>query len=136
MLHGDLSNGFTMRVLVHADVVRVIVKEKVPFLKFFTRTTKREVLDKLFLSLLWRYSAQQGVVLELFDTGISQEEMDEFLERLDRQQSHPFRSGSVYPDLSALVSELPYRQDILGIIDLPERGLRYGSRWIDLTQIA
>jgi hypothetical protein len=125
-----------LRALVHVDVIRFKVPEKVSFLKFFTRTVETEVMDKLLLSLLWHYSSKTGVILELFDTGISQEEMDEFLERLDGQQAHPFRSGSVYPNLTALVSELPYRQDILGIIDLPERGLRYGSRWIDLTQIA
>lgn len=135
MLGNDISNGVPMRVLVHLDVITVTVEEKVPFLKFFSRAVEHEFFDKLVLSNLWRFSDMSGTVMELFATEISQRQLDAKLAWLDEQQAHPFRSATSYPNISALVSELPYRQDIYGVIDLPERGLRYGSRWLDLSRI-
>lgn len=136
MMHGDISNGVPPRVLVHLDVISVVEERVEPFLKIFKHKTEYRMFDKLMLSAMWRYAATRQVSLELFAVGIDQQEMDDALERLDNLQVHPFRAGIVYPTLHALTADvLPYRQDILGIIDLPERGLRYGSRWIDLTQI-
>lgn len=134
MLGNDISNGVPLRALVHLDVVTVTLEEKEKFLKVFTRTVERTFFDKVVISQLWRFSENHNCVMDLFTTEGSQGELDEMIETLDQQQAHPFRSGIVYPSIRALVSTLPYRHDLLGVIDLPERGLRYGSRWIDLTQ--
>ena len=136
MRNGDISNGVPPRVLVHLDVITIRGKQEEPFLRFFKRERERRYYDKVALNALWRYSMRYEVVLELFDTELTQREMDDVLDDLDRITAHPFRSGNVYPDLRAMVSEvLPYRHDIVGVIDLPERGLRYGSKWIDLTKV-
>jgi len=34
-----------------------------------------------------------------------------------------------------LVSELPWRPDLKGVIDLPDRALMYGSRYLDLARM-
>ena len=134
-MHGDISNGIPPRVLVHLDVVTMKITEEVRFLKFFKREKTRRVFDKVALAAMWRYAGRTGVLMDLFDFDMSQDEMDDLLDALDRVQAHPFRSGIVYPNVQALVTELPYRQDILGVVDLPGRGVRYGSRWIDLSDI-
>jgi hypothetical protein len=133
---GDISNGVPPRVLVHLDVITVRGKHEETFLRFFKRERERRFFDKVALNALWRYSVRHELVLELFDTDISQRDMDRVIDDLDRLTAHPFRSGTVYPEVRVLVSDiLPYRHDILGVIDLPERGLRYGSKWIDLTKV-
>lgn len=136
MKGNDISNGIPQRVLVHLDVVTVKVTEDVPVMKLFkniTRKVEHEFFDTVVISNLWRFSENYSVMMDLFATEGTQKELDAKLEHLDTHQAHPFRSAILYPSLRALVSTLPYRQDLMGVIDIPERGLRYGSRWIDLN---
>lgn len=104
-----------------------------PVIRRFTRTVEREIYDTTVINLLWRFSNEHGVVMDIFATDGSQRSLDKTMAELDRLQAHPFRSAILYPNPRALVSELASRYDVVGVIDLPERGLRYGSRWIDPT---
>lgn len=135
MLNNDIDNGIPRRVLVNIDVVMTRVEEKQKRFWLFTRTVEQTYINKTMLAALWNYSTRMGVVIELFAVGEEESFVEGFLNWLDEHVTHPFRSGSVTPDLRVLVSELAYRPDILGVVDLPERGLRYGSRWLDPRQL-
>lgn len=132
MLHGDISNGTPPVVLVHIDVVSVW-DTKVE--KFFFGLRKREGLgrkyDRLILNALWRYAVNNNVTLELFSPGSTERELDQIEEDLDRTGANPFRRTRLAESIRDVVSSLPYEPNTLGVIDLPERGMMYGSRWID-----
>lgn len=134
MLGNDISNNTPSRVLVNMEVFTVKVEEQVPFLKILKRTVEHEFFDKQALAQLWRYSENVGVVMEVFSVELTQKQVDAKLAWLDEQQAHPFRAAHSYPSLRTLAASLPYRPDIVGIVDLPKNGLWYGSKWIDLSR--
>lgn len=136
MLKGDLSNGTPPVVLVHLDVVRL--RGMVMDTRLFGLIKREKEIrnyDKLILNALYRYEFNTGVTLEVFDPGASSKTMEEVMEELDGTGVNPFRRARIAPDLRAVVSSLPFEPNTLGVIDLPERGLMYGSRWIDRLTI-
>jgi hypothetical protein len=58
--------------------------------------------------------------------------MDEILEDLDNLGTNPFNYAKAYNVVADLVAELPYRPEVKNVIDIPERGLRYGHWYLDL----
>ena len=60
------------------------------------------------------------------------EEMDEVLEDLDNLGTNPFNYALAYPVVADLIAELPYRPELKGVVDIPSRALRYGSKFIDV----
>lgn len=128
---GDISNGIPARVLVHWDIATVRVTETKRRLLVLKSETEVRYPNPITLSALWRYTDRHSLVLELIGYEESQKAMDAFLETLDATRAHPFRSATHYASIQDLVHNLPYRQDVLGVMDTPERGLWYGSRWID-----
>ena len=76
-----------------------------------------------------------GFILELAGFGFSQDEMDEFMDDLDNLGTNPFRYAKAYKVVADLVAELPYRNELVCVIDIPPRALRYGSRYYDLGRV-
>lgn len=135
MKGGDLSNAVPPRCLVHLDVVTVrqtITRKKWGLLP---RSHDEVHVDRLALNRMWRFSAGHDVSIDLFATGITQAELDALVERMDAMHGNPFRWHVAYPSIKALVAELPYRPEVIGVVDLPERALRYGSHYLDLSHI-
>jgi hypothetical protein len=58
--------------------------------------------------------------------------MDEVLEDLDNLGTNPFNYSKAYRVPADLVAELPYRPELKHVIDIPERGLRYGHWYLDM----
>ena len=80
------------------------------------------------LSHLYMVSLKRGITMELVSFNHSEDEMIELMVHLDKVGTNPFRYGTSYKSVDALVKELPYRPEVIGVIDMPSRLLRYG-RW-------
>lgn len=131
MKNGDLSNESPKRVLVSLDYVAL--PPDPTMMNRVRRKLGRASLDQQYKILpatianLWRIAGRYGVYMELFAVGVEPRVLDAFVDRLDQGQAHPFTHHQTYPDLGDLVSTLPYRPEVIGVMDVPERGLRYGG---------
>ena len=84
------------------------------------------------LAQFWRFGEKYEYTLELVGFEYSQKDMDEILEDLDNLGTNPFNYAHAYPVVADLVAELPYRPEVKHVVDIPERGLRYGHWYLDL----
>lgn len=135
MRGGDISNETPGRIVVVLDLIleRKDVTEKV--LGIFTKQSTEINYNRAFLSKLWHFSGKIGVALELVSYEYTQSQMDEVLEDLNNLGTNPFAYAKAYSDISVLVAEMPYRPELLGVVDTPERALRYGSKYIDIGRV-
>jgi len=128
MKNNDISNALPQRVLVTADVITDEYASEKKVLKFIpVKQTKREY-NRLVLSHLYLVSLNKGITMELVSFTHSEEQMTNLMIYLDKFGTNPFRYGSSYKSVDDLVKELPYRPEVIGVIDIPSRLLRYG-RW-------
>lgn len=136
MLGGDISNATPRRLIVVADVIgqsEVETNRKL-FKEVHTRT--KMSFDNRVLSYLWRFADQHGLAVELVafeDEHWSQEYLDKLMERLDARGANPFNYAEVYPAWEDFVNDLPYRPNLQGVVDLPNRSARYGSFYFSLN---
>lgn len=138
MIKGDISNETSPRLIVVIDAVALSeIEEHKGLLKTKTeRTVVRP--DNLALSHLWNISNKFGLSLEL--AGFSDElwtqgQLDSFMDKLDRRGGNPFNYAELYVDIDDFISELPYRTNLKGVVDLKERVARYGSWGLELDNL-
>ena len=134
MRGGDISNEVPLRVAVTLDC---ILDRRPTFKKVFgiPVTGEETTYNRQALSRFWRFAAKYEYVLELVVFGYSQKEMKEVLEDLDNLGTNPFNYANAYNVVADLVAELPYRPELKGVVDIPSRGLRYGSKFIDMERL-
>lgn len=139
MRNNDISNESPPRIIVTVDVVveSEIVEEK---RTLRSTVTKRKFgkLNNLALSQLWNTANQYGLSVELagFQSELwTQEHLDQLMERLDNRGGNPFNYSELYIDIDDFIGELPYRNNLKGIVDLPGRVARYGSWGIELQNL-
>ena len=127
MFKGDISNEIPRRVLVTYDYVtktRAVPKRVLGLV-----VGVKEVLDidrEALLSLLVA-ADRAGVRMELVVFGVDDERARDIFDDLDQRGWQPFNYVSAYPTAYDLASDLPYRPEVLGVIDIPERAAGYGS---------
>lgn len=127
MYRGDISDGVPPRLLVTYEAVTIEeVFEKTSFLGIRSRAATRRVFDRVALTRLWRYTSRAPLRTELVNYGVPQEESDRRLEQLDALGTNPFNYSLSYADIDSLLRELPYRPDVMGVIDVSENQARYG----------
>jgi hypothetical protein len=97
--------------------------------------SEESVYSRQQLSFFWRLAEKHSYTLELVGFGYSQKEMDEVLEDLDNLGTNPFNYAVAYEVVSDLIAVLPYRPELVGVVDIPSRGLRYGSKFIDVGRL-
>ena len=138
MINGDISNETSPRIIVVIDVVAnsEVFEEK----KILRTIVERKVvsLNNTALSELWTVSSKYGLSVELagFQNEMwTQEHLEKFMERLDRRGGNPFNYAELYSDINDFISELPYRTNLKGVVDLRERIARYGSWGIELNNL-
>lgn len=138
MINGDISNETSPRIIVVIDVVAnsEVFEEK----KILRTIVERKVvsLNNTALSELWTVSNKYGLSVELagFQNEMwTQEHLEKFMERLDRRGGNPFNYAELYSDINDFISELPYRTNLKGVVDLRERIARYGSWGIELNNL-
>jgi hypothetical protein len=138
LINGDISNETSPRLIVVIDVV--VESEIVESKKFLKTKLERKIksLNNLALSHLWNLSNKYGLSVELIafdDEFWTQEHLDYVMEKLEKRGGNPFNYAELYVTKDELVGELPYRNNLKGIIDLKERVARYGSWGIELNNL-
>ena len=138
MRGGDISNETPPRIIVVIDVVcESAIKEERKFLRG-TQYRTYSKLNNLALSELWRLSERYGLSVELaaFESELwTQESIDAFIDKLERRGGNPFNYAELYLNIDDFISDLPYRNNLKGVIDLQSRVARYGSWGIELNNL-
>jgi hypothetical protein len=91
--------------------------------------------NRMALSQFWRFAEKYGYTLELVGFDYRQKEMDGILSDLDNLGTNPFNYATSYNVVADLVAELPYRPELKHVIDVPSRGGRYGSWYLEMGAI-
>lgn len=133
MLKGDISNDFPKRLLVTTDL---IVNQEVSIkkvLRVIPRIQKSYTFNAQALSRIYLYATRSEYTFELVSFDMNNDELDELAEALEKSGTNPFRYSTAYDSIDHLVTELPYRPEVVGVIDRPDRLLRYGSWGRDLV---
>lgn len=131
MKGGDISNGIPLRVAVTLDC---IIDRKPTFKRVLGVPVAGEEVsyNRQALSLFWRFADKYGYSMELVGFDMSTKEMQQVQEDLDNLGTNPFNYYLRYNVVADLVAELPYRPELVGVVDIPSRALRYGSKFINL----
>jgi len=131
MKGGDISNDTPLRVLVTLDCI-LDRRAKITKILGIPVASEEVTYNRQALSQFWRFAEKYEYRLELVGFDYSQKDMDEILEDLDNLGTNPFNYAKAYNVVADLVAELPYRPEVKNVIDIPERGLRYGHWYLDL----
>jgi hypothetical protein len=131
---GDISNEVPLRVVVILDCVldRKPTVKKVLGIPVFGEESQ---YSRQSLSLFWRFAEKYGYSLELVGFGYTKKEMEQVFEDLNNLGTNPFNYVNRYESVADLVGELPYRPELKGVVDIPSRGLRYGSKYLDMGRL-
>jgi hypothetical protein len=135
MYKGDLSNALPRRYLVHLDLVRTSTPEIKKLLGVIPTLKQNYSYNNALLSRFYLHTTKVGDTLELFSTDLKQEELDGMMDYLDRIGTNPFRYYTAYESVDHVVAELPYRPELLGVVDIPQRLLRYGHWGLQYTEL-
>lgn len=135
MRNGDISNELPKRIIVVADVfltVELTVKKRfkiIPIAKI-DKKIRRDLLSSLYL-----FTTNRGVTLELASYDLTEEQLSTVVDNLDNMGTNPFRYYSSYESINHLINELPYRPEIVGVLDVPSNILRYGHWGLDFNNL-
>jgi len=138
MKNGDISNVSSPQVIATTDVVIKLVEEETRRLLIKTVSYKIGDVDLLGANKLWLIANNYGISLELagFQTeGWTEELLDKAFEKLERRVVNPFNYWQLYESVDELVDLIPYRPNLKGIVDKPDRVARYGSAGIELANL-
>ena len=135
MQNGDISNALPMRVLVTADVIIDAYEETKRGLLGIPKKKKRVEYNRLVLSHLYMVTLRRGWTMELISFSHKESELADVVLYLDKFGTNPFRYATSYKNIETLVNELPYRPEVIGVIDMPERLLRYGRWGLDFPSL-
>lgn len=139
MRGGDISNETPPRIIVTIDVAVTSEIDEEKRLLLASKVTRRVVgLNNATLSLLWNKSYDYGLAVELaafYDELWTQEHLDNLMTRLDNRGGNPFNYAELYGSIDDFIGELPYRTNLKGVIDVPERIARYGSWGLELNNL-
>jgi len=135
VLKGDISNDLPKRVIVIADTFLdydIKISKK---LKIFPVTSKEIKYNRALLSRLYLFAQNVGYTMELASFNVNDKDLELMISALDKMGTNPFRYFTPYESIEHLVSELPYRPEVVGVLDIPSRLLRYGHWGLDFTQL-
>lgn len=135
MRNGDISNELPKRILVVSDIFLTVELNVKKVLKIFPVAKVDKKIRRDILSYLYLYTTKQGVTLELVSYELSDEDLSKVIDMLDSMGTNPFRYFSSYESVNHLVAELPYRPEVVGVLDTPTRLLRYGHWGLDFNKL-
>lgn len=130
MYKGDISNDFPKRVLVNADIL--LIKQRTVQRKLLVMKKYHDDLryDKFLLNKFYVYTTRAGVTLELVSFDYGDKQLELIYNEMERVGINPFRYYSAYASPKKLIEDLPYRPEVVGVID-PKHQLMYGHWAID-----
>lgn len=143
MLGGDISDMSTPRmwvvedVVLHREEVLVVGQRKKHWWSRKKEIAPGEavVVQPAPVSLLWRFHQKwesSGMKVELIHIG---EEQDGILDLLDRGSSSPFSDVVTFPTFEAAVDHLAFRPDVMFVVDVNDRALRWGARGLKIIDV-
>lgn len=139
MQNGDISNQTSPRIIVFIEsVVESEMVETKRLLRSSTAERKVKKLNNLALSHLWNVTNKYGLSVELAgfeEDGWTQESLDKLMDRLDSRGGNPFNYAHLYDGIDDFMGELPYRNNLKGVVDIAGRVARYGSAGIELQNL-
>jgi hypothetical protein len=127
MRKGDISNELPRRIIVTTDVVIQTETSFRKAYKIIPVVSKTEVYRRDLLSYLYLVTTRREITLELGSFEHDQDELSKIMDSLDEMGTNPFRYSTAYGSVDTLVKELPYRPEVIGVLDKEERLLRYGK---------
>jgi hypothetical protein len=130
MYKGDISNDMPKRVLVNADILFLKSTTITKKFKFIPVKDVQVVYDRFLLNKFYVYTTRAGVTLELVSFEFDYEEMELLFNDIDRVGTNPFKYFSSYDSPKKLVADLPYRPEVVGVVD-PAHQLMYGRLGMD-----
>jgi predicted metal-dependent peptidase len=133
MYKGDISNAFTKRVLVTTDAVLTWESSIKKVFGIIPKVEKKYAFNSQILSRIYLWATRSEYTYELVTFDLNEKELDALIESLEKIGTNPFRYATVYTSIDHLIAELPYRPDVVGVMDRPDRLLRYGSWGMDLV---
>ena len=133
MYKGDISNAFTRRVLVTTDAVLTWESSIKKVFGIIPKVEKKYAFNSRILSRIYLWATRSEYTYELVTFDLNEKELDALIESLEKIGTNPFRYATVYTSIDHLIAELPYRPDVVGVMDRPDRLLRYGSWGMDLV---
>ena len=132
MKNGDLSNDSPKRILVNTDIFTMTTTHLTKKFKLLPKVSHHVKYDTLALNKLYMFFLNNSVTLEMFSYDLSQDDLDRLHVELDRLGVNPFRYATAYKNSKTLMEELPYRPEIMGVVDIPSRQLIYGHWSYDI----
>ena len=138
MKGGDISNVSSLQVVCLTDVVIALVEEETR--GFLSRKTSFKIgnIDLQNANKLWKLANQYGVSLDLAayaDQGWTEELLEKAFDKLEKRVVNPFNYWQLYENPDELVSGIPYRANLRGVIDVPGRVARYGSAGVQIDNM-
>ena len=135
MYKGDISNDMPKRILVTTDTFSIVqpsIKKKFKFIPVIHKDlqVRRDLLSKFYI-----YTSRQGVTLEVVSYDLDDLQLRDLIASLDEMGTNPFRYYRAYESIEDLVKDLPYRPEVVGVIDLPKNLLRYGHWGMDFSYL-
>lgn len=139
MKNGDLSNAPTYRYWVAAEVVFVKDEHSEEHKSgWFSKMIRQKVAwtpDLRVLSHLWRWSGALGARIELVFYGDMASDAVFLWDLLEKTAANPFNDWHVMESPTDVQKMLPFRPDLMGIIDLPERSAFYGGKGLRMENL-
>ena len=138
MKGGDIDNVSSPQVICVTDVVIDLKVEEERKLLTKKSVTILGDINLLAVNQLWKLANEYGISLELsgFETeGWTKELLEKAFERLERRVVNPFNYWELYESIDELLSGIPYRPNLKGIVDIPDRVARYGSAGVELSNL-
>jgi hypothetical protein len=138
MQGNDLANSQTYRYYVTAEVVFRRAEENEQTKRWFSTMLRQKVSwtpDLRVVSHLWRWSSNLGCRLELVFYGDLASDANFLWDLLEKSASNPFNDWHAFESPKAVQDILPFRPDLMGIIDINERSAFYGSRGLRMDNL-
>lgn len=135
MKNGDISNEIPKRILVTTDVFSIVESSITKRFKVIPKVNRELKIRQDVLSKFYLFTTRQGVTLEVISYDLDQADLAELMANLDNLGTNPFRYYRAFTSIEQVVKELPYRPEVLGVIDLPKNLLRYGHWGMDFTYL-
>lgn len=136
MLGGDISNSVPGRILVTYDYITHDEPSPRKFLGVVVGVKHNLQVSSATVSTLARLADKVDARMELVVFGTDDTGADEVLADLDKRSWQPFNYARGYESSFDLASDLPYRPEVMGVIDLPERSAGYGTYAISLDYLS
>lgn len=135
MRKGDISNELPKRILVCSEIFAENKVEVTRKFKIIPNAKVKKTIKREILSFLYLFTTKRGVTLELISFDMDEVTLDKFVTDLDKVGTNPFRYWTSYGSVNQLVKELPYRPEVIGVVDVQSRILRYGHWGMDVSEL-